>query len=500
MTLEAGIWWALGRAVVVAGLAALIGWAVARLWRAIKTTWARRCLAVALIAPLLTPAALVGYAYGSLWALAVPYPALNEALYSTVLLMRLTPVAVGVWLLAPSPPIDPAAAHARRLSADTSRVRGVASFLSFLIRSRLRTGLLAASAVFLLAFSDLEMANLFHASAGRTTIAYSWTIWVFDNQVLAPTLTHALRSIVVPMAIQMAVLLGAMELLTLTRGEWAGTGFSLREGGAPVAPSEPRVEGGAQSTPRLGRSLALPVTWAYVVVAVLFTSILPLVLVSIDALRGVATLPKHDWYLDLLRNSVMYGVLAAIGALGLAWVALRVRRGRWWVVLLVCAPGLLGSLVLALAVQAVIIQPAFDAVYDTPIGLVAAHTLWLAPVAVLLCWSVRVGRVDTSLHSARLLRKSAAVRPRRAARRLAWAMRGRPIFWVGAVLFVLAYFEAVAATALYPTGGDPMIVRVYSFMHFNQAFYLSAMVVLMMAVPVVIVGVGAWVLRVLWRE
>lgn len=181
---------ALGRALLVAVIAValaggLAAWLCAQRGRAGKWAWAL------LLAPLFTPPLLISYAYARL-AIAAP-PAGRELLYLAVLTLKLTPIAVFVATLLPSP-LSPAALHLYRAQARPS----TRQFLAFKLRGSGEGLRLGAALVFLVAFADFELASLWSLR--------SWTVAIFDAQVGGLALGETLRLAALPLAGQIGAL------------------------------------------------------------------------------------------------------------------------------------------------------------------------------------------------------------------------------------------------------------------------------------------------------
>ncbi len=214
-------------------------------------------------------------------------------------------------------------------------------------------------------------------------------------------------------------------------------------------------------------------------------TVAPAAFVMSETAAGLSVL-IHD--IDIHRE-IASSLAFAVVAVALAMFVARSvgsLHGRAGVALsvLVCVPGLIGSLVLALLLQGAFQTESLAAMYDTPLPLVIAMTLLLLPIAIVLRIVLRSRRRDPALHLTTLMRTNA--RPLAWSRRIRWLAAGRPALAVAIVLFSIAYFELTASAILAPVAQTPAVVRLYNFMHYGHPPALSAMVALTVAVPVVL--------------
>ena len=415
---------ALGRALVVAVLASalaggLAAWLGARRGRENGWAWAL------LLAPLFTPPLLISYAYAQVALAAAPWG--RELLYLTVLTLKLTPVAVLVAVLLPSP-LSAAALHLYRQQARPN----TGQLLRFKLRASGEGLRLGAVLVFLVAFADFELASLWSLR--------SWTVTIFDAQVGGLALGDTLRLAALPLAVQ----IGGLVLLARQR------------------PSSVK----AAPVPRAERAWW---PWVWLGAIAFFVTLLPVALLSGQAAAGLRALAEHFVLGREIGVSVLFAAAAAICAQALATItAPRLTRA-------LAAPGLLGALVLALLVLALFQTPLLCWAYDTPLPLVLALTALLLPLALLLraLWSRR----SPALHLARQ-----SGHPQ-----LRWHLQTRPRALALGLLFGWAYFEFTAASILAPVGFTPVFARLHNLAHYGQTAALSAMLLAACAAPVLAV-------------
>ena len=111
---------------------------------------------------------------------------------------------------------------------------------------------------------------------------------------------------------------------------------------------------------------------------------------------------------------------------------------------------------------------------------------WILPIALLCRLALLNAGVTTSDHSVHLLRESGSRSQRAAGRRIWFLTHGRAWFSLGALVFVLAYFELVMSVTLAASRMTPMIVELYNQMHYGQRALLSASVLIALLVPAIL--------------
>lgn len=423
------------RAGGVALLAHWLGRWLARSWQpATLRHW------VLLLIPLFTPAILTGYSFGGLRMAAPGIFHATPAVYFLMLLLKLTPVAVIVRHFLPTPLTE----EGRFLFYHT------AGHIPWKERARFRilssgTGpWLAAALVFLLAFSEFELAAMWNVRR--------WSVVLFDAHAGGLALAESVRLAAGPALIQLA-----------------GIGAVLWLGGQaqPSAPSVPGTAAKMSAGPDV-----------YLLLAALAVTIIPLGWVLAQGAMGAKGLVAVGSFgSDLLASAIFAGLSGAVAA----WVARNVVSDRRWTVL-VLSPGLLGGLVLSLLLLSFFQLPGIQAVYDTPLPLALALSLLLVPLAVLLALGERAVRPDEALFIARQQHAGPVL----------WALQGQRRFVAAALLFGWAYFDFTASSLLAPVGLTPVFVRLHNLMHYGQTAVLSAMVATATLLPVLLfLGAGA---------
>ncbi len=427
---------AAGQAALVAGAACALARPIAALVRRTRGTRLAWVLWGALLLPAVTPSLLVGYAYWGTSLSLVRQPWLNEAMYAALMAARYVPVAALVVYFSPAPPLT----DESRFCASLVPAGRVVSARAWLVHGPGRAVAVGTGVVFLLAFQEFEIASLMGVTR--------WTVWLFDAQVGGLPLTDTLRYAALPVAVEVAVLVPLGAILLTRTGE----------------------TGGRDPRPRGRWSGALAATW--LAAAAIAAALGPLVGVLWEVLGDVGSLARTGNILPDLRVSLAYAAAAA--ALALLLIAATATRGSAARVL-VSLPGLFGSLVLALVILALFQRTPLTGLYDTPVPWALTLVLLLMPLATLLALLVGALARRESLHVAAHMREASRPAVRAAGRRITWAMRGRPWFWVAGLLVFVAYFDLAAGAMLAPSGDTPATVTLYNLMHYGHNAVLSAM-------------------------
>jgi hypothetical protein len=414
------------RCAAIALLALGLGWPVgARLG-------AGRWKASLLLAPILTPALLVSYAYQPLALRLTGQPVALVLMYSALLVFKLSALAaLARWLFPPA--VSREALYCARLAQGLSV--GVRLRFALGALGPLPWAILVLS--FLLAFTDFELASLLSVK--------NWAVVLFDAHAGGLEIHESLRRVVVPLAIE--VLLVATLILSLRR-----------------APATDKTLNPAQSA-----------RWAVILAGIVaaITAAVPLGFVIVQAARALPTIV----YTGVMLQEIVTSIGFAVAGAGLAWiVAGAARSSRFGTVLAI--PGLLGGLVLALMIIALFQTRLLRVAYDTPAPLALGLAMLLTPVAMLVSWIVRVHRPRESLHLARMA----------GSRRLIWELAlSRKLAAIGLV-FLLAYFELTASSLLTPVGFTPAFVRLHNLAHYGQTPILSLMLLAATLAPAVLLA------------
>ena len=423
----------------------------------------RRVAWVLLLGPYFMPVLITGYAYASFLLSLIHHPALNTIFYSALLCWKFTPVAAVILYFTPTP-ISKEAVHCWRLTRPktgeniqhpTSNIqhRTKNEEWGFLIRAGCARGPVAAfGVVFLFVFAEFEMASLMGVK--------SWTVSLFDAHAGGLAIGESVRRMLGPLLCEIAAVATAIAVLGRHR----------------IIPVR-RAIGNAHW-----------LAWAYLAIAFIFVLVVPAGMVIWGTVRGFKLLLENF----VLGREIISSLLFAAGATVVAsLVAVFGRRlGKPVLVMALCL-GLLGPLVLSLAMLAAVQLPGLISLRDTPVPLVLTLGLVLLPFALVLKRVLELTGYRSALHVARLMEKS------RSSRDLTWRLSTSGKFWVVLVLFVWAYWDLTASAILAPIGMTPVTVRLYNLMHYGQIAALSALTCATFAAPIVIFMM-AWGTRRWW--
>ena len=434
---------------LIVGVLAVAAARLVRTLLADRRRTVRRVAWILLLASYFTPVLLTGYAYANFSLSLIHHPVINILFYSTLLWWKFTPIAAVILHFTPAP-ISAEAIHCRRLASPGSKFGEWA----FLIRAGCVGGPVAAFAVvFLCAFAEFEMASLM--------VVKSWTVALFDAHAGGLALSESLRRMAWPLLCEAAAIATAFVVL----------------GRRQVIPAR-RI-----ASDRSNHWFA----WCYLLVAFAFVLVVPAAMVLWGAIRGFGLLMENF----VLSREILASLLFAAGAAtfaGLAAFGLGAAAGRqpvgsiFWKMMLVAGvfAGLLGPLVLSLAMLAAVQLPGLIALRDTPMPLVCALGLVLLPMALVLRRVLELTGHRSAWQLTALMEKSRAVRE------LNWRLNTSGKFWAMVLLFTWAYWDLTASSILAPIGMTPVTVRLYNLMHYGQIAALSAMTCAAFAAPVLI--------------
>jgi ABC-type Fe3+ transport system permease subunit len=409
----------------------------------------RRAAWILLLSPYFTPVLLTGYAYASFSLSLIHHPGFNTAFYSALLWWKFTPIAAVILHFTPSP-ISAEAIHCRRLASPDSQF----SDWAFRLRAGCARGPTAAFAiVFLCAFAEFEMASLM--------VVKSWTVALFDAHAGGLALSESLRRMLGPLLCESAAIATAFVVL----------------GRPQIIPA--RRMAGPQSHHWFG--------WCHLSLAFIFVLLIPATMVLWGTLNGFGLLLENFVLSREIVASLLFAAgastLAGLAAFGLSAAARGRGMGAACIKIILLAgvfAGLLGPLVLSLAVLAAVQWPGLISLRNTPVPLVFALGMVLLPIALVLKRVLEMTEQRSALHMTTLMNKS------RAARELAWTLGTSGKFWAMVLLFTWAYWDLTVSSILAPIGMTPVTVRLYNLMHYGQIAALSAMTCVAFAAPIAV--------------
>ena len=428
MTFGAQIAVDFGRSLMVAGAATMAGWCVAR--GAKRSAW----FWLLALAPLLTPALLVSYAWSRFALKLGAWPWALHGFYAAILTLKLAPIAALARHFLP-PPLSAEADFCHRLLGPRTGPQRA----WFLVSAAGPLPWIVCGLLFLLAFPEFELASLWSLK--------TWPVALFDAHAGGLALRESVRLAAGPSFVQLAIL----AVLVLAARRW-------RRGNSRTVAARARS----------GR-----VANVFVIAAAAVLTFWPLGLVMWQAMGGLPSLATNSVFPQDLAASMGFAVASALSV----WLCAGVSRGHaaGW-----CAavPGLLGVLVVALLTLGLFQLPGLRALYDTPVPLLVALVVVLAPGALCLRRFVDEPNAAESLHLARLA----------GSRRLVWELDTQRRFAAVALLACWAWFDFTASSILAPVGLTPVFARLHNLAHYGQTAALSAMLLAAVAAPAAVLA------------
>ena len=471
MSLEAECGWSLLRALAVAAIATPLA---VLLEREIKCSdpGPRRWLVTILALPFLTPGFVVGYSYSNVTLDLVRSPLLNEAFYDLLLLIQVVPVGTLVLALAPPPPLGPTAIWTARLANRMKPGHVITGMrLGQLWHGPARNRVPAFGLMALLVFHEFEIASLFRVIAGGRLTPASWSNALFELIALQR--------------------LGEQSPWDLWRAGWMPMLCSL----ALLSPlfalawSARHERGGPAPTPRPPRThLSRRTAWAWLAMAMLLGSVVPLCSLSLDAFSRESSVWATA---PVLLPTLTHAALSLIPTLIVATIATVLTswllRKKWTASLLVLSlPGMLGSLLLGLTLTWLLLLAAPVIPRHSIIALCLGQTLWLLPRAAMLVVLLAVLPTQESSHMARLLQQAPPGPQRTAGWQLAWQQSGQRGAWMIGLICWWGFLELTLNELLASPNWLSVAHRMYQQMHFGRNAALSTTTLIVMLVPLAV--------------
>ncbi|MGK0189442.1 MAG: hypothetical protein ACI9R3_005259 [Verrucomicrobiales bacterium] len=428
--------WGLARALVVAIATVGCGQLVAPVIRStLVPRWQRSCLALLCLINCFAPALLAGFAYRR-WSLTLlADPLALEIAYLVLLVLRIAPVGALLYCLFPS-----ALGDSARHCLAMARVPWL-----FRLKCEADTATIVFAVATLLAFHEFEIASLTGVDA--------WTVKLFDAHVGGIPWRESIAMALPPMMVQF-VIVGILVRQVVRRfsGGKLDAGFVKRPGIRHEA-----------------------IAWCAVSLAAVGGALLPLILISAEAVDGVGQLMTSFALRQEILSSHLFALSSGILAFSIA-SALPLR-----VLALIAVPGLMGSLTLAMIAVPFFQWERLRGLYDSPVPLVAVLVILLLPFSFLL----RALHTRHPGFEARYVANlSGAWHPR-------WITHGRGALGILCFLCLLAFTDLTASAILAPPGMTTAPARLYNLMHYGQTAVLSAMTLVVFLLPFVI-AIGTW--------
>ena len=467
MTFTAVWLWTLLRSLVLTGIALpLCGWLVH--WIRTSSLQLRRRQLGLLALPILFPLLLTGYAYSQMTRLLITDWWMREIWFDLLLLLRVIPIGTLLWYFSPPSPLSREAWYARRLAMRSSealwQLFGILTW--YWLQGPARNGLFAGSGLFLVLFSEFELASLL-----ATT---SWTVWLFDAQGGGLSLSDSLKCCIGPACCTWLVC-GILPWM-----------FAAR----PLLSADSSADQRPLSvTGNLGCWCYLTLSWGLLV-------LYPGLLIGRETLPGTLALLSNTvqmWglaqgILVAAGNALISGVIADLLA---HWLLCNMRQRRWaQLTILFSGFGLCGSLIISLLLVALFQTPWLRPLYDTPLPMLGGLIFWLLPRAILLQGLLQSIRSPVAEHSARLLLAADDPRRSKSGREILWHIHGRNAITVRLLLCHWAYWELTLPDILAPAGLVTAPVRLYIDMHFGRNAVLTAKAGMTLIAPLLLIAIS----------
>lgn len=429
-----------------------------------------------ILAPLLVPELIVGYAWSLLTIQLIHFPVLAEFVYSSLVLLRVVPVGILCYHMTARTQISAEADFIRRSAAIAGTgISHISKRWSFFLRNTLVRILPVWSLLFLLAFQEFEIASLLYQD--------SWTVWIFDAQAGGVPVRKTLVYLIGPLIVEVILVAGVLALLKILEKR---PHYLQQHCGSRVNRMR-RLFAGSYLTVATGCVVLVPLgmmSWG---------ALLSMASVLQNRLQIMGTLQECAW-------GLLYATTSAIAAWGLASFFFNRNQSRFikTLGLTCCVPGLCGALPLALVIATLFLSRAGNWLYGTPVPILTGFVFYLFPRAVFLKLVFQKQEKSDSLFLAHLLNQSVCPQQVENGGRLLWITKGRVQYWAVAILAFWVYWDVTISSILAPNSGMTSAVRLYGLMHYGQNTVLSAICLISFCIPVLLAIILFPVVRKIW--
>ena len=431
------------------------------------------------------PPVAVAYGYSNLSFKLIQSPFLLNSLYVLIMTSRLTaPVTILLFLVPTS--LSPEGLHCYKLLRDFSPgKRSITKYMLFLARGSLWRFAVAYILVYMLAFSEFELASLMNVE--------HWSVSVFDSYAQGISSLRAIRLHSVPFLLQGILLIVFLSVIPNMKQRELFDGMkniSYPEIGLVKPLSQKSSFNILYDFRSFSFLIVFTLTLTFLFVGVLF----PAFKIIKSAIPGFLVLLREFWMLKELIASLLFAFTATLlgyifaFVFSLLWPRKRLKK----LLLLVFIPGVIGILPLSLIVLRIFQLPFLNKLYDSPLPLLTVLTIWCLPFVISLQIIFNAFTGNESIHSARLLLNFS----RQNAMELLWKFKFRGALWIFFFVFTLTYFDLTASAILAPASMTTITARFYNLMHYGESEKLSATVCLSIIVPLLLFLVISLFLRV----
>jgi ABC-type spermidine/putrescine transport system permease subunit II len=332
-------------------------------------------------------------------------------------------------------------------------------------------------------FQEFETAALMQID--RHPVA--WSVWLFDAHAARQPLTDSLRMIVVPLTCEVLLLSPALYLLLRRRGHAPSAPDGVLSGSSTLRRSHSGMFiAAAVVSPGILLMLIWPVCTNLRITALGFVSILTQGSVVRQSIQQILTSTMFAGAATFLAMTVVSRLCS--GTRRMAGSA-----GARWLLALLLAPGLSGSLVMSVLLLALFQLPGVRIMYDTWLPMLLGQTMAVVPKTLAVVFLLQKTTDRAALYSASLLLASSDVRTRRHGSLIRWRMSTGRWLLGGLVVAHWCFWDVTVASILRPVQLEPVVTRLYNEMHYGRTEALMSLSILAAMTPLFV-----WMMAALW--
>jgi hypothetical protein len=417
-------------------------------------------------------------------------------LYGLLMFSRCLAVGVALSMLLPRRPATDESLHSWCLLRDSlPSAAWWSGWLRLKIFGAWQTSLVAWSAMALVGFQEFETAALMQIDQ----YPISWSVWLFDAHAARLPLSDSLQMMIGPLLCELAMLCPAFCVLFLRPAS-----DDCHYGG----------RGGSSLRPNLWTSVCFS---ALLTPGVVLFAIWPLINNFLPIAKGGMLMLQRATFSQSsgqILTSTGFALGATVLSMGIAvrllsamikrkdagrlrplqtmnqslWT--RVMQTNWARAIVnvspiaLLFPGLLGSLVLSLALLSIFQLPALRVLYDTWLPMLLGQTLAILPFSMGVVLMLMQTSDPAASHSAKLLALSSETRIQRQSANIRWRLTTGRWLLGGLIIGHRCFWDVTVASILRPVALEPVITRLYNEMHYGRTEALMSLSILAALTPV----------------
>jgi len=415
----------------------------------------------------LFPSLAIGYEYKIITNYLIQYPMLITLLYCIIMICRLAvPASLILYFIPQSVSLE--GIHCfKLLRSSQPSFTYYRKFIHFGIQGLFRPYCVTFSLVFLMAFSEFEIASILDIK--------HWTVNMFDSFAGGLPTIEVMKLCWLPLGIEILTIIILISFIGSDR----------------IFPESPDSLSGYalyKQSQKRNVSSFFPGKYIFIIAVILLVLFLPVVLILRGAVSGIVILFREFWMFDEIISSILFALAGAFGAFMLAIFIHRTGSDKKYLFLkLLLIPGLLGGVPLALSILWVFQNTALHFVYNTPLPLLIGLILLFLPYAFILTLLLHFFIPGESIYIATLTGNIRA--GKQSSLKLLWVLKYSKRFWLFFLLFCWAYFDLTLSTILAPSTMTTITTRLYNIIHYGESEKLSATVLITILIPLVLIGV-----------